>query len=165
MNSLITKLVAIAALFALLAPSTSAMMGGKVFLNTTCDSAGDQNYSCDLPRRRGGGEGIFVCRTRYHRITGIENKFPKCIPSGRAMEGDECGCCGVDDSVCPQPCGCVCALRKKRKGVFVVSDDMDEPKCVNTAKSMRLVARSINSDMPVTCLAVESAECISSRLV
>ena len=164
MNSLITKLVAIATLFALLAPSTYAM-GDKLFLNTTCDSAGDQNYSCDLPKRR-GGEGFFVCRTRYHPLTGTENKFPVCIPSGRAMEGDECGCCGVDVSACPQPCGCACALRTNRKGVvkkgvFVVSDDMDEPECVRTAKSMRLVARSINSDMPVTCLAAESAECIS----
>ena len=165
MNSLIKKLVAIAAFFALLAPSTHAMRD-KIFLNITCDSAGDQNYSCDP--KGNGGEGIFVCRTRYHRRTGEINKqFSLCIPSDRAREGDACGCCGVDDSVCPQPCGCACALRTNKKGVvkkegrFVVSDDMDEPECVRTAKSMRLVARSINSDVPVTCLAAESAECIS----
>lgn len=177
MNSLIKKLVAIAALFALLGPSTHAkrkkgrgggrLGGGRdksLFLNMTCDSAaGDKDYSCDLPK--GDEEGMFVCRTRYHPVTGAMNKFPMCISSDRAMEGDECGCCDGDETACPQPCGCACELGVGRdgvvrEGVFVVFDDVDaEPVCVRTGASMRLVAKSTD-DSAVTCLATDSVECM-----
>jgi hypothetical protein len=180
MNCLIKKLVATAALFALLGPSTQARpkgfrgrgggngIGGRggggpppgggffgrdesLFLNMTCDEQesppNDQAYSCDLPR--GDEEGMFVCRTRYHPVTGLKNEFPMCIPPNRAMEGDVCGCCGTDETACPQPCGCTCDLGEGR---YVVFDDAEaEPVCVPTGLSMRLVARS-TEDRAVTCL-------------
>jgi hypothetical protein len=195
MNSLITKLIATAALFAFIDPcSTQAQPHGvrggdgpqggdgpgghgpgggghgkgrgdgrpgdffgpdeTLFLNITCDeSAGDQAYSCDLPRE--DEEGMFVCRTRYHPVTGEMNQFPMCIPPDHAMEGDECGCCGGDEEACPKPCGCACELGAGRDGVvregaYVLFDDADEPVCVPTGHSMHLVATS-TEDRTVTC--------------
>jgi hypothetical protein len=201
MNSLIKKLVATTALFALLGPSSQARPQGfrggdeprlgdgpegpgpegpdrgdgrgkgigrgvgrpgdfigrneTLFLNMTCDeSPGDQDYACDLPRE--DEEGMFVCRTRYDTVTGEMNEFPMCIPPDRAMEGDECGCCGIDENACPKPCGCTCELDAGRDGVvregaYVLFDDADAPVCVPTGVSMGLVARS-TEDRVVTCL-------------
>jgi hypothetical protein len=128
-----------------------------LFLNMTCaESADDQAYSCDLPRE--DEEGMFVCRTRYHPVTGQQNQFPICVPPGRAMEGDECGCCGEDESACPVPCGCTCELGRRREdgvvreGVYVLFDDAEneDAACVPVGVSMPLVATSTD-DWAATC--------------
>jgi hypothetical protein len=125
-----------------------------LFLNLTCIEEPAQAYSCDLPR--GDEEGMFVCRTREHPGTGENNQFPMCIAPDRAIEGDECGCCGDDENACPKPCGCTCELGEGRdgavrEGAYVLFDDADEPVCVPTRVSMRLVARS-TEDRAATCL-------------
>jgi hypothetical protein len=126
-----------------------------LFLNLTCVEEPAQDYSCELPR--GDEEGMFVCRTRYHPITGDKNEFPTCIAPDRAMVGDECGCCGDDENACPKPCGCTCTELGEgrdgaaREGAYVLFGDADEPVCVPTGLSMRLVARS-TEDRAVTCL-------------
>jgi hypothetical protein len=71
-----------------------------IFQNITCDaSPALQNYTCDL--RRSDEEGIYVCRTRIGSL-GDEYQFPICIPSDRALESDDCGCCGADEDACPK---------------------------------------------------------------
>jgi hypothetical protein len=129
-----------------------------LFLNLSCVEEPAQDYSCDLPPRGDEQEGMFVCRTRYyHPVTGDKNEFPTCIAPDRAMEGDECGCCGDDENACPKPCGCTCTELGEgrdgaaREGAYVLFGDADEPVCVPTGLSMRLVARS-TEDRAVTCL-------------
>eukprot|EP00526_Cylindrotheca_closterium_P011422 CAMPEP_0113638746 /NCGR_PEP_ID=MMETSP0017_2-20120614/20310_1 /TAXON_ID=2856 /ORGANISM="Cylindrotheca closterium" /LENGTH=488 /DNA_ID=CAMNT_0000549893 /DNA_START=50 /DNA_END=1516 /DNA_ORIENTATION=- /assembly_acc=CAM_ASM_000147 len=75
------------------------------FVNKTCDAS----FECPL-RRKGGGHnhnnndidnqrnGTFVCRTTYHPVSGAERKEARCIPTDRAFDSDDCGCCGED---CP----------------------------------------------------------------
>ena len=119
------------------------------FFNITCTEQ-QEDSSCELPR--GDEEGVFVCRTRTHRVTGENNTVPVCIPTDKAIEGDECGCC---DEACPEPCEtCSCDLPWTdheggiKEGVEVMVDGMDEALCVPKFASMMMVARSEGG---VTC--------------
>lgn len=124
------------------------------FVNITC--YGDIDFGCNLPRRKrhdtdvgAGGEGVFVCRSKKHPITGdVKSRFPMCVPSDMAIEGDECGCC---DRECPQPCdSCPCDLLEDDKeggriiaeGVQVLITGMEEPLCVPKFASMMMIYRS-----------------------
>ena len=63
----------------------------------TDDECGAE-FACQLPR--GMEEGRFVCRTRYHPVTGESAFWPTCVPMDKAWDTDVCGCCG---ETCPDP--------------------------------------------------------------
>jgi hypothetical protein len=65
------------------------------FTDITCAA----DYNCSLPRNGDDAAGVFVCRQLFHPITGESSARAMCIPSDRAWESDECGCCGED---CPE---------------------------------------------------------------
>jgi hypothetical protein len=110
-------------------------------VNITCESEID--FSCDLHRT--GEEGFFVCRTYTNHRTGLNNSFPVCIPTDKARESDECGCCGEEE--CPEECdACPCTAfhgpdSEPKAGVEVLVDGEDEPMCVPIGMSRMMVAR------------------------
>jgi hypothetical protein len=108
-------------------------------MNITC--TGDIDFSCELPRDE-DEQGVFVCRSRGER-----GDVPVCIPTDRAVTGDECGCC---DQECPVPCdACPCDLPfSDKEGVEVLVPDSDVPICVPKFASARMVYRS---EGMVTC--------------
>lgn len=145
------------------------------FVNITCPIEGDvdffDDFTCELPPRRryrrgwhdeggedeeddieSGGEGVFVCRVPPEdspRFDLFPDGIPKCIPTNKAHEGEECGCCGGD---CPEPCSeCPCeyiptgrrgeALLdvEPQAGVEVIIDGMDLPLCVPKYSSAMMV--------------------------
>jgi hypothetical protein len=178
MTSLVRKVLAIAALFATIDTTAhahesfrggggdrgSGFNGGRsdrnatMFQNITCDASPEpQNYTCDL--RRSDEDGMYVCRTRTNYLDG-EYKFPTCIPSDRALESDECGCCGTDEGACPKTCGCPCVIPnhsnrdgKSKQGVEVMVDGMDGPVCIPFYSAMKMVQRSVeDGEIDVTCV-------------
>jgi hypothetical protein len=113
----------------------------------TCE--GGIDFSCDLPRV--DEEGIFVCRTYTHSVSGETNMVPVCIPTDKAFESDECGCCG---EVCPTECdSCPCELPFNgpdgvpKEGVAILAEGMYEPWCVPKFESWMMMWR----DDELTC--------------
>jgi hypothetical protein len=191
MTSLVQKLLAIAALFATIdttAHAHDSFRGGggyrgdgggyhgggghggfdssgdrnaTIFQNITCDASPElQNYTCDL--RRSDEDGIYVCRTRIGSL-GDAYQFPICIPSDRALESDDCGCCGADEDACPKACGCPCDIpsrsnrdgvpRPSKKGVEVMFDGMADPVCIPFYAAMKMVRKSVeDGEIDVTCV-------------
>ena len=182
MTYLVQKLLAIAALFATIdttAHAHGSVRGGSgyrggggghggfdsshdrnttMFQNITCDVSSElQNYSCNL--RRSDEDGIYVRRTRINFLDD-EYQFPTCIPSDRALESDECGCCGPDDDACPKTCGCPCDIPNRlnrdgtsKKGVAVMVDGMADPVCIRSYFAMKMVRRSAEKgEIDATCV-------------
>ena len=56
-----------------------------------CDE-GTEPVSCEM---RNGAEGVFVCRSLFHPISGQIEERSLCIPSDKAWITDACGCCGA----------------------------------------------------------------------
>ena len=122
------------------------------FQNISCSSD-----SCPLDW---GGQGVFVCRTRYNEYTGASNQGVDCIMSNHSLANDTCGCCGGS---CPIPCSkCACTLPVEsdhedffssvtvapRAGVYVLISGHSSPICVPQSASMMMV---YNSNGRVTC--------------
>eukprot|EP00980_Cylindrotheca_fusiformis_P031223 scaffold26018_cov152-Cylindrotheca_fusiformis.AAC.2 len=102
--------------------------------------ATDDIVNCTLPGRRGHGpnddeeeeqQGVFVCRSMTNMLTGDQESQPLCIPTDRAWETDDCGCCdGLDCPIRPEPVEIECAAEidqcerrnGKDNGVFVCRD-------------------------------------------
>lgn len=63
-----------------------------------------------------GDEGIWVCRTLFDPFSGESKETTACIDSTKAVEKDECGCCGGE---CPSACECTCAMMDGAEGVLV----------------------------------------------
>lgn len=130
-----------------------------MFQNITCDASVElQNYACDL--HRSDEDGIYVCRTRVDSL-GEEYQFPTCIPSDRALESDECGCCGADEDACPKTCGCPCDIPNRfdwdgvtpKQGVEVMVDGTADPVCVPSYSAMKMMRRSVeDGETDVTCV-------------
>jgi len=63
------------------------------------------NITCDAPLAcnlyHGNAQGVFVCRTEFHPITGANQTMPVCIPADAAWDMDACGCCGDDCPIQP----------------------------------------------------------------
>lgn len=60
------------------------------------DIACSDEWACDA---RNGEAGTFVCRSKFNPLTGESRSKSICIPSGKALKTDECGCCGEE---CPE---------------------------------------------------------------
>lgn len=95
------------------------------FVEKTCSA--EELITCDLRKRGDEDEAVgqFVCRTRYNPLTGDAKQEAMCISEDRAVETDECGCCGEDCPVRPSrvDIDCtssdVCELPNGEDGVFV----------------------------------------------
>eukprot|EP00980_Cylindrotheca_fusiformis_P029497 scaffold23491_cov154-Cylindrotheca_fusiformis.AAC.2 len=104
--------------------------------------AADSIVNCTLPSRRGHRhgrgrghddddeeeeeQGVFVCRSMTNMLTGAEERQPLCIPTDHAWETDDCGCCGLDCPIRPEPVQIECSAeidqcerRHGQDGVFV----------------------------------------------
>jgi hypothetical protein len=100
--------------------------------------------NCILPRRHHHGQdedegegdeddaeeqGVFVCRSMANMLTGVAESQPLCIPTDRAWETDECGCCGLGCPERPERVDIECTAeidqcerRNGESGVFVCRD-------------------------------------------
>jgi hypothetical protein len=102
--------------------------------------------NCTLPRRQHHGrdedededaeveddveeQGAFVCRSMVNMLTGVAESQPLCIPTDRAWETDDCGCCGLECPVRPERVDIECTAeidqcerRNGESGVFVCRD-------------------------------------------
>jgi hypothetical protein len=127
------------------------------FFNITCDSEID--FSCDLHRGATKEDGVFVCRTHTNVMDeGRNNSFPVCIPTDKALESDECGCCGED---CPEVvvCACPCTFTGRhgqlKEGVGVLVDEEEEEEtmmCVPKGASRTMVSRDVGITCDTGCL-------------
>ena len=111
------------------------------FVNITC--SGPIDYSCDPTGN--ATEGVFVCRTKETRFGEIAR--PKCIATNRALDGDQCGCCGGD---CPVPCNsCDCTTGSGDPG-FEVDIDGDI-ECLHPRAAMEEVFRNDLAECNTVC--------------
>lgn len=73
------------------------------FIEKSCAVEDPENaINCDLPSRKDDNstDGFFVCREFFDpRGLGESRKEAVCISADRALETDQCGCCG---DVCPE---------------------------------------------------------------
>jgi hypothetical protein len=102
------------------------------FVDITC--AGNIDFSCDP--RGNETEGVFVCRSRINKFNETKSR-PRCIPTDKALEGDECGCCGRE---CPAPCD-ICPCETSRGQGFEVLID-DEIACLPPRAAMMEVYKN-----------------------
>ena len=75
------------------------------FETLTCIEPVDDVEVCDT--REGEGLGLFVCRSVPSPTTGQDVDVAVCINPNRSIDGDVCGCCGID---CPDQCQCKCRM-------------------------------------------------------
>ena len=130
---------------------------GEHFNRTALRNISCTNDTCPLDW---GGQGVFVCRTRYNEYTGASSQGVDCIMSNHSFANDTCGCCG---GTCPTPCTkCACTLPVERDredffssatmapraGVYVLISGHTSPICVPQSASMMMV---YNSNGRVTC--------------
>jgi hypothetical protein len=92
----------------------------------------------------GSGETplAWVCREGFDRETGEKKHFSTCVHQPLGHSTDSCGCCGGEDTSCPQPCKCSC---DDGEGVFVIEqdgDDAGEERCMDPMRAFRKVTRS-----------------------
>jgi hypothetical protein len=119
-------------------------------VNITCES--EIGFSCDLLRDEEEEEGVFVCRTYTNHMTGLNNSFPVCIPTDKAWESDECGCC---DDECPEACdACPCTFTgpdcEEKEGVEIFVAVEQEPMCVPKGASRMMMSRKLSQNRFIT---------------